>query len=653
MAEKNYLWRGGEKIAVEKEPQYFTTIITEKNSLRKISALPGVEEIKPVITGVYKVRANPESIDEIMAVVRSAPIDEVAHHAYNPVGDASTRYYLTNRITVKFKENTTIKQIEKIMRDHGIKLLREYGTDSKTYLFEVTDTAGENPLKVTNKLAKLKEVVYAEPDLINRFQPFYTPADTLFAEQWHLKSRNDVELVAGADVAAPDAWEHGRGNRNVVVAVIDDGFDISHPDLSGNGKIVFPKDYVDGDTEPFPTKAHVDYHGTPCAGVAIAEENGTGVLGAAPGCAFQPIRFDLSADDNLLWDIFDYAAQHADVISCSWGPVPVYAPLSSLLTEKFHEIAESGGPRGKGTLIMFAAGNYNAPINDPDNQGFTWRHPTVGNRVTTGPILNGNCAHPDVVAVAASTSQNRKAAYSNWGKEISVCSPSNNFHPLNPDELVPGRGIWTTDNEAQGYGFTNNSRYTGDFGGTSSATPLVAGVAALVISANSDLTAKEVKQILEETADKITDNQPDPVLENTKGTYDNTGHSEWFGYGKVNAAKAVQKALTLKGDPDTTLTILKPVAETNSKLTASGSEKVFKIAIGNKLSVRLTGPAGKDFDLYLKKDDIPTISSYDKRGYTQSANEQVIFENATPGIYYVMVRSYSGTGDFTLKAELE
>lgn len=141
-------------------------------------------------------------------------------------------------------------------------------------------------------------------------------------------------------------------------------------------------------------------------------------------------------------------------------------------------------------------------------------------RKTMGPILYGNAVHPDVVAVAASTSLNTHAAYSNWGKEIGVYAPSDNFHPHDPYQFVPGRGVWTTDNEAYGEGFTAHSRYTGKFGGTSSATPLVAGVADLVLSANPELRAREVREILQSTADKISDSNPDVILGVNRGLYD-------------------------------------------------------------------------------------------------------------------------------------
>jgi len=647
----DYFWRSGERIELAREPEFFTAIVADQAELDRLRALPGVTEVKPVQNRIYKVRTVGGQRDATMDRLRADEMGVVCHHAYRPRDAVGTRYYLTDQIVVKFKPGVTDDVIESLLEESGVRLLKQYPGTGHSYLLQVTQTAGKNPIKVANLLAQREEVEYAEPNLVNRFRSFYLPADTLFAQQWHLQSSAGPELVADADVSATAAWDITRGERSVVVAVIDDGFDLSHPDFSGSGKVVYPKDYVDGDANPFPVSAAGDYHGTPCAGVAIAEENGEGVVGIAPGCAFMPVRFPLSADDNLLWEIFDFAGKRADVISCSWGPPPVYAPLGQLITDKFSELAASGGPRKQGVVILFAAGNYNAPLNDPANQGFSWRHPTYGLRETQGPILNGNAVHPEVVAVAASTSQNRKAAYSNWGRETAICAPSNNFHPLEPQTRVPGRGIWTTDNEQFGGGFTGGSRFTGRFGGTSSATPLAAGVAALVISANPQLSAGQVRQILQETADTIEDPQPDPVLGETRGTYDSNGHSDWFGSGRVNAARAVQRARELYRE-DTGITDLKLEGTTTGHLDASGEVRTYQVQVGSKLTVTLEGPQGEDFDLYVKRGSVPTTESYDAVGYSISANETVVIDPAAPGDYYVMVRSYRGSGEFTVNVRL-
>ncbi|MEO1626424.1 MAG: S8 family serine peptidase, partial [Bacteroidota bacterium] len=551
MAKTYTLLRGGHKIEIAKEPEFFTAILSTDKQLEAVHQRADIQQIKRVFGSVYKVKTSSKNRDLIMDSLRASMRTEaVFHHAYNPVGDKTTRYYITDSIIVQFKRGTKTDVIESVLETFGLAFLKKYDNTKDTYLLKVTSSAGKNPVKLSLDLLELEAVESAEPNLVNRFDNAYTPKDSFFSEQWHLKSKNGIETIAGADVNAPKAWDTTKGSRKIVVAVVDDGFDLTHPDLKGNGKkIVHARDFADGDLHPFPEASNNDYHGTPCAGVAIGEENGTGIVGIAPNCSFMPIRFDLAADDDMLYELFDYVGQRADVISCSWGPVPVYAPLSRLLKDKFAQLAKNGGPRKKGVVICFAAHNFNAPLNDPNNRSFSWRHPSAGLVSTPGRILNGNATHPDVIAVSASTSQNRKAAYSNWGKEISVCAPSSNWHPLDPSTKVPGRGIWTTDNERFGLGFTSNSRYTSSFGGTSSATPLVAGAAALILSANPKLTAKQVKDILQTTADKIEDTQPDPVLNHRKGIYDSNRHSEWFGYGKINAAKAVKKAKDMIAPP--------------------------------------------------------------------------------------------------------
>ncbi|HYH01872.1 MAG TPA: S8 family serine peptidase [Bacillota bacterium] len=538
------LWRGGEPIEVEKEKDRFTLIPLYQDKLEYISRLPGVQQVKPLNKHIYRVKINAARRDYAMNLLRTDPFNGIVHHAYHPVGEAGTVYYLTDKITVKLLPECSTAELEQLLAKYKLKYIKEYEQLRQTYLLQVTTTSGENPLKLTNRLTEEELVVAAEPNLLNRFCPSFVPSDPLFKRQWHLAAADGPQLVAGASVDAPDAWEITRGERKITVAVIDDGFDLSHPDFCGKGKIVNPTDYVDGDKRPYPEAQHDDYHGTPCAGVALAECNGQGTVGVAPGCAFMPVRFSLAVDDDTLIEIFYETGSYAHVISCSWGPPPVYAPLSTALNEALTELSIHGGPDGNGVVIAIAAANFNVPISSPGIPGgFIWLDYGSGKKQkTTGRILNGLAAHPRTLTVAASTSLNKHAAYSNWGPEVDVAAPSNNFHPLDPSQYVAGRGIWTTDNERHGLGFTADSRFTDSFGGTSSATPLAAGVAALVRSANPALAALEVIRILQDTADKIVDVDPDPVLGTNRGRYDAEGRCDWFGFGKVNAAKAVRKA---------------------------------------------------------------------------------------------------------------
>jgi subtilisin-like proprotein convertase family protein len=139
----------------------------------------------------------------------------------------------------------------------------------------------------------------------------------------------------------------------------------------------------------------------------------------------------------------------------------------------------------------------------------------------------GFALHPNVIAVAASNSKDKQSYYSNFGPELTICAPSSGS---------PGRGIVTTDRRGiKGY---STSDYTFSFGGTSSSTPLTAGLAALILSVNPELTSAEVKHIIMETTDKI---------DATNGQYVN-GHSSIYGHGRINAHKAVELASGIGDD---------------------------------------------------------------------------------------------------------
>jgi subtilisin family serine protease/subtilisin-like proprotein convertase family protein len=298
---------------------------------------------------------------------------------------------------------------------------------------------------------------------------------------------------------------------------MDDGFDLGHPEFNVPGKIVSPRDFGQDDSDPNPVYED-DNHGTACAGVAIAEENGTGVVGLAPGCAFMPVRTSSWLSDESIVSLFQYAIdKHADVISCSWSAASWNFPLSTKMHGIMHKAATEGRRNKKGCVILFAAGNENRPLNGQKD----------------GKISHqGFALHPDVIAVGASNSMDQRSSYSNYGIELAICAPSSGS---------PGRRIVTTDRRGtKGY---STGDYTHDFGGTSSSTPLTAGLAALILSANPELTSAAVKGIIMDTADKI---------DQENGQYVNS-HSPWYGHGRINAHQAVARAA---GDSDERLPVV-------------------------------------------------------------------------------------------------
>jgi len=221
------------------------------------------------------------------------------------------------------------------------------------------------------------------------------------------------------------------------------------------------------------------------------------VAGMAWNCRLMAVKIkagEALAPHDRIADAIRYAASHADVLSCSWGVAPS-PDIESAMT-----YAVTRGRGGRGSVVCVATGNEHA-----SRIGFP-------------------SSDDHAVAVGACNDRGRHSAYSNRGQGLTVVAPSD-------DDDSRRQGITTTDVSLRGKGYSAGA-YCSDFGGTSSATPLVAGVAALVLSANRSLRWDEVRDVLTSTADKI-----DP----SGGDY-RSGHSLKYGFGRVNAEAAVTKA---------------------------------------------------------------------------------------------------------------
>lgn len=543
------LQRGGKRLTLEKMPNRFSLRLQPQGMATDWRSRVPIQYYQTMPqTNLEEVVVKTEELDTVMETLRRSDSIAFASHVYKPIKDPAMLIYLTSQITIQFKESTDEATKKAIASDYGLRQLNRVETLANTFVYEVTDDATENPLKITNRLTKNPEVLQAEPNIVVPTQKYYRPKDSLYDKQWYLNNSGGYNLAADSHISVEGAWDLTRGNRSIVVAIADDSIDLDHPDFQGLGKIVAPFDLKDRDRLPMP-EAPTDNHGTACAGIAVAEENGEGVVGVAPGCALMAIRTSGYLDDGSVEEIFDWAMDNgAAVISCSWGPSAIYFPLS-LRQNAVITKAATRGRNGKGCVVLFAAGNANRPVDGiVDEKGWP-------NNLIQGETkwLGGFTVHPDVITVAACTSLNKKSVYSNWGTGISVCAPSNNAPPGiwmpetgyigTPPEIrdsIAGLGIFTTDRMgAAGY---ERGDFTGYFGGTSSATPVVAGVAALMLSVNPDLRSREVREIIQETTDKIVDPDPDPQLGTMLGNYDANGHSQWFGFGKVNAYKAVLAA---------------------------------------------------------------------------------------------------------------
>lgn len=423
---------------------------------------------------------------------------------------------LDNKIFIEFDKEPSVADLRAISREYGVRVIWRAPESPGGAVLELTDDAEMNPLKISNQINENRGMI-AEPCLIEPKLGRAVPNDPGFSYQWHLYNRGQFGGEPDADCNAIAAWDYSWGSSEITIALIDDGFDLGHPDFSEPGKVVHPYDASERDRNPQPTYSN-DNHGTACAGVALASR-GRGVsIGVAPDCRFMPIRHRSRLGDFNEALAFYHAYQNkADVISCSWGPWDAYEdrfwPLPSL-TRYVIDICTSHGRQGKGIPILFAAGNGNESVE-----------------------LDGYASYEKVIAVAACTNEDEKAPYSDYGASIWVTAPSNGGTA----------GIFTTDRRGSA-GYHPYSDYTPSFGGTSSATPLVAGVVGLMLSVNPTLGLDEVKDILKDTAVKINEDLV-TIHEDVWGkryTDEYTdGFSEVYGWGKVDAGAAVKAAFDL------------------------------------------------------------------------------------------------------------
>ncbi len=316
----------------------------------------------------------------------------------------------------------------------------------------------------------------AKPDFKILGEQAASPNDALFDYQWALKNTGSAiqyNGTVGADINVLGAWDVTMGSPLIKIAVIDGGIDRAQPDLVNNitaiGFGLVASNATTGDI-----LSSSQSHGTSCAGIIAAEANNSiGVTGVAPNCKLIPVNVHVNTNGSYgassqITVAIDWAWDDggADVLSNSWGG----GEASSLMDGAIHR-AITQGRNGKGSVVIFASGN--------DNNGVAL------------PAIN-----TDVIAVGAmSMCYERKSTSScdgeYWGGNYGT----------GLDISAPGVKIATTTNT--GTGVAPNTNYNLTFNGTSSATPIVSGVAALVLSANSNLTQLQVREILERTARKV------------------------------------------------------------------------------------------------------------------------------------------------------
>lgn len=526
---------GNRTVTLDKSPNLFA--LRAASPAAGISAAAESEggRVLPQNLGGFQLVEVPRDLNTLESSLDKLRADsrvDVGTHVYHTSEDA-VPFVPTGELFVTFKPGATADERNAVLDDFKLQVMQSRGPD--VVIARVT-AGSPNPVKVAEQLQGHAAVEIAEPDLATpgRLAAFALPVgEPLMKRQWHLRNIGEIDgsaigLKKGADARVVDAWARAEslGAPEVIVAVIDDGFDLAHPDLAGAAKVVAPWDFTRNSNDPQPEFSAIypewnqgewqgDWHGTACAGVAVASANATGVVGSAPACRLLPVRWGVDLSDRQLELWFEYVAAHgAAVVSCSWSAAAKVFALSTRASLAISKCATEGRG-GRGCVICFAAGNESRDIDSADNSS-----------------LNGFATHPHVIAVAASTSRDQQSDYSNFGDRVAVCAPSSG---------AGGRGITTADvsgtfergGKLYEAGYVTGA-YTDGFGGTSSATPLVAGICALLLSVRPELTATKVREIITSTARRIG---PDSA-------YDASGHSSKYGHGCINADEAIKKVLS-------------------------------------------------------------------------------------------------------------
>ncbi|MFC1490698.1 S8 family serine peptidase [Candidatus Latescibacterota bacterium] len=445
---------------------------------------------------------------------------EVGNRKY--IKKDSTWYLNTNgylekvvpgRILVRFKETTSESQISNFNAEIGTSILRIH----RNGLYIITLKNNEiNPIDIVEKYYDSGLVEYADPNIAMKVCE--SPNDYYYDNDYQL-SLNDPSNIHDIDV--PQAWDIETGDSSVLVAVIDTGVDIDHPDLIDNMSSYNDDFYGNYNNNVGQWRNH----GTFVAGIIAASTHNyrgvAGIAGGWDGNGVQIMALACGSSQDLVNRVavvaaLEYAIEYgADVINCSWGSPSYYAPYEDLIEECYENHI----------VVVAATGNDSTFVGYP-------------------------ASYPHVIGVGASYG-NVRAFYSNHSYSLDVVAPSGDACP--PDLFTSP--VYSTK-DGGGYD---------PFTGTSAAAPQVAGLAALLLSYDPSLSVEDITEIICKSADKFSNYSFD---DNQYG-HDYGAWNHDLGYGRINAFKALLR-LQGSGTVTTDITWHNDIEISNNLTIASG-----------------------------------------------------------------------------------
>ncbi len=445
------------------------------------------------------------SIDPIQVTAGSAnqqaAIDRALDMAFQVAADldgyTSTQLEQATRWVVKTDGSINATNFA---AETGLLLGGTFGAIPNTYFATAgSKTSGE----IISRLGSEAGVAYFYPEVATNHELRSLTNDPLVRDQWHIRNTGqqisnpnefDAYAVWGADARIEEAWKITTG-EGVVIAVVDDGVFIRHPDLVDNIDDSLGFDYTNLDSNPSPN-FYDDFHGTAVAGIiGGVGNNNLGIAGIAYDTTLAGIRL-IGFDEigGTFSDERDYLAlthlmDQIDVYNNSWGPPDISHAVQAIGPMHAQALIDSAflGRNGLGTIHVVAAGN--GAIDGSSN------HDSFANS-------------PYVIAVSGFGADDFFAPYAEGGPNVFVTAPTDG-------ETGIGEGIVTLDLPGDaGYnaaglqdGDNAHPDFTYNFGGTSAAAPVASGVIGLMISAaranGIELTQRDVQHILARSSRKI------------------------------------------------------------------------------------------------------------------------------------------------------
>ena len=444
------------------------------------------------------------NMDVVIDSITNNHPEKISFHSYASISNGH-RFWLRNLVISKLIDYNYYPSIQNIINNNNVDSV---WLEDSLYLYALC-TNMENLITLCNSIYESGYVSFSEPDYYYQYNNHFN--DPFYNNQFYLNNSGQTissicvseNCIAGIDIKAEYAWNFiSHINQSYIpnVAVIDDGVE-DHEDLYAGT--------ISKVSSGFPSSNHGrplsgNAHGECCAGIiAATPNNNKGIVGVSPTSWIVPIRIQkkggtfmsntrIARGIRKSWNEF-----LADILNNSWGSIG----LSSDVIIDAYITAATEGRSGKGCVVIASSGN------DYSSSNINF----IGN-------IN------QVIAVGGIKGNGVRGEYSNYSSALNLVAIGGSVCYA-PGPISYGT-IRTIDREGNnGYSSGNYYEY---FGMTSAAAPQVSGVAALMLSVNSNLTSAQVKSILEQTAYKLPNY-----------TFNANGWNQEVGYGLVDAHKAV------------------------------------------------------------------------------------------------------------------